>query len=220
MPIQISLSYDALESKILRLYQQPEPFLEKKSADIKTEVNERLPGAPIGLDAIKKMKNDYEAFRLNLIKQHLYEFDPSKTAGFADSESCWFSKEVIQQLINQDGCEGVRIYYGVYGVEGETSIKDGYHNVILVGLRQSAEAKTLTREEIALQLADREKFADSYYTLFEDMLEDTDQVVIPIQPSVNQSSQPDDLSETSAFQAYDFGGLGPPLAAPQSALDS
>ena len=228
-----------------------------------------LPGNEITVDQISGMRALYKANRLDIISKHTSggysdaylanlpkgsniiindatELPKSKGV-FQDTQSCWFSKDIIEQLINQPGCEGIRIYYSVYGVKDKTGLKDedspknGYHNAILVGLRLNEKyIGKLIRErsgnsDARLSDEDLDNFVNEqvpndpdspgkFYTLFEDMLEENDQVALPGRFQ-SESSTSFDSSDTIKFKAtprkmlaFDFGGLGPPMEGPSSVL--
>jgi len=168
-------------------------------------------GAPIELETIQKMRQAYEEERLKLIKTHIKQPSSNKAArpiGFEDAESCWFDKEIILRLLNQPGCVGLRIHYGIQTeLEGEK----GYHNVILVGLREDHEKLRLESAEGLRTRIERTGSAAHYY---KDMLsEEGDAVIIP-------RGRQQAKAEAQSDNACDFGGLGPPLPGPASSLDA
>lgn len=169
-------------------------------------------GTAINEDLIQTMVDAYARLRLGLIEKSIKQPTPGSkfpAKGWKDTKSCWFDKEIILELLNQPDCVGLRIHYGI-----QTELKGqiGYHNVILVGLQEDEEKLRLESAEGLREHIDRTGSAAHYY---KDMLSETEERLVVYPQGRRQAEE-----EEPGDNAYDFGGLGPPLPGPSSPLDA
>lgn len=109
---------------------------------------------PISKDTLTKMRKEYDKTIRKISTANLKKKFPDKSQ-IEDAASTWVSRKELEQLLNDNNANGLRMYYGCHHESTSTNPdKDyrGLHNIILVATKDDVNPEKPTLENSKDQL--------------------------------------------------------------------
>jgi hypothetical protein len=114
---------------------------------------------PVSKNTISKMRNEYDKTIRKVSTENLKKKFPEKPH-IEEAASAWVSRKELEQLLNDNNANGVRLYYGCH-IESTNSdpSKDynGLHNIIMVATKDDVNPENPTVENSQDQLHENEQ---------------------------------------------------------------